>query len=54
VGGAGEEGASSALNICLIKSELHLQYHQKLIANDVFKENPETKKFAETFCKAFF
>jgi hypothetical protein len=35
------------------KSELHLNYHQVLIENEVFSRNNLTKKLADIFCKAF-
>jgi hypothetical protein len=33
---------------------LGLNYHQTHTESYIFVENPETKKFAQIFCKAFF
>jgi hypothetical protein len=42
----------AALKICLIKRELHSQYHLKFIENDFLLETPV--KFSEIFYEEFF
>jgi hypothetical protein len=51
VRGRGKGGASSmALKICIIKSELHLNYHQK---HAFLMKTSETKKFVKIFARHF-
>jgi hypothetical protein len=49
VEGRGQGGASSG---ALKKLELHFNYPQKHIENNIFID-PETKKFLQIFCKEF-
>jgi hypothetical protein len=53
-GGEGGRGDASttALKICLIKRELHLNYHQKRIKITFLMKTSETKKFVKIFCEA--
>jgi hypothetical protein len=54
-GGGGGSAFSAPLKICWIKKrEFPSHYHQKLIENDVFRENIWYKKFAEVFFEAIF